>query len=146
MAKGSKSGRNKDKDGASSPDKPGTAGAPESSSKRGSKKNDSSAKPAKPGKGDSGGGKPAKSGGKPKSAKSGKGGGKAAKPNIFQRLMTYFKGVRSEMRKVVWPDREEVVNSSIIVIVTIVFFTLFVLVIDQISSFIIIDQLATLGQ
>jgi preprotein translocase subunit SecE len=145
MAKGSKSGRDKDKD-AASPDKPGKAGAPESSSKRGGKKSDSSAKPAKPGKGDSRDGKPAKSGAKSKSGKSGKGGGKAAKPNIFQRLVTYIKGVRSEMRKVVWPDREEVVNSSIIVIVTIVFFTLFVLIVDQISSFIIIDQLATLGR
>ena len=149
MAKGSKSGRSKDRDDANSPDKPGTEGAPESSSKRGRKKNDSSAKPAKSGKGDAGGGKPAKSGGKPK-AKSGKGGGKGggktAKPNVFQRLVAYFKGVRSEMRKVVWPDREEVVNSSIIVIVTIVFFTLFVLIVDQISSFVIIDQLATLGQ
>ena len=139
MAKGSRTGRDKDKEGADSPDKSGTGSAPDPSSKRDKKKSDSSAKPAKAGK-------PEKSGAKAKSGKSNKGGGKASKPNIFQRLVAYFKGVRSEMRKVVWPDREEVVNSSIIVITTIVFFTLFVLIVDQIASFIILDQLASLGQ
>jgi preprotein translocase subunit SecE len=148
MAKGAKTGRDKDKknDGPSS-EKKGTG---EASSKRGrSQRNDSDAKSSKPnksGKGDTKGSKPAKGGSKNKSSKPAKGGGKAARPNVFQRLIAYFKGVRSEMRKVVWPDREEVANSSIIVIATIIFFTLFVLVIDQISSFVIIDQLARLGQ
>jgi preprotein translocase subunit SecE len=144
MAKGAKTGRDKDKNDGTSPDK---QGANDAMSKRGrSKKNDADAKPAKPGKGGSKDTKPAKGGSKNKSSKPSKGGGKTAKPNVFQRLIAYFKGVRSEMRKVVWPDREEVANSSIIVIATIIFFTLFVLVIDQISSFIIIDQLARLGQ
>ena len=64
--------------------------------------------------------------------------GKAAKPGAFQRLMAYFKGVKVELTRVVWPDRQEVVNSSVVVIVTLVFFALFSLIIDTGSSSIIL--------
>jgi preprotein translocase subunit SecE len=33
-------------------------------------------------------------------------------------ITTYFKGVLSEMRKVTWPTRAEVVNHTIIVIIS----------------------------
>lgn len=68
---------------------------------------------------DSVSGKPAKQG---KSASS--------KPNVFARLGQYFKDVRSEMRRVVWPNRQEVLNSSVVVIVTLIFFVVFTLVVD----------------
>jgi preprotein translocase subunit SecE len=71
--------------------------------------------------------------------------GKTAKPNVAVRFVQYLKDVRAEMKRVVWPDREEVVNSSAIVIVTLLVFIVFVLIVDQISSFIIIEQLASLG-
>jgi preprotein translocase subunit SecE len=67
------------------------------------------------------------------------------KPNPAARLLQYFKDVRAEMKRIVWPGREEVVSSSLIVIVTLVVFTVFVLVVDQISSFVIIEQIARLG-
>jgi len=75
-----------------------------------------------------------------------KGSKKNAKPNVFVRIVQYVKNVRTEMKRVVWPSREEVISSSLIVIVTVVAFTLFVLVVDQIASFTIIDQLAKIGR
>jgi preprotein translocase subunit SecE len=63
----------------------------------------------------------------------------AAKPSVVQRMNRYFKDVRGEMRRVVWPTRSEVINSSVVVIVTLIFFVLFTFVIDQFASFLFID-------
>lgn len=60
--------------------------------------------------------------------------GKAPKPSAIERLGGYFKGVKTELKRVVWPNREEVVNSSIVVIVTLIFFALFSFVIDSGAS------------
>jgi preprotein translocase subunit SecE len=68
----------------------------------------------------------------------------ASKPNVFRRLAKYFTDVRAEMRRVVWPDREEVVNSSVVVIVTLLFFTLFTFVVDQIVL-VIVNAISGLG-
>ncbi len=56
---------------------------------------------------------------------------KPDKPNIFARLGQYFRDVRSEMRRVVWPQRPEVINSSIVVVVTLVFFIAFTFIVDS---------------
>ena len=56
--------------------------------------------------------------------------GKPAKPNVFARLVGYFGDVRSEMRRVVWPNRTEVINSSVVVVTTLIFFTLFITLTD----------------
>jgi preprotein translocase subunit SecE len=72
--------------------------------------------------------------------------GAKKKPNPAVRFLQYLKDVRAEMKRVVWPGREEVMNSSLIVITTLAFFILLVLVVDQISSFVIIEQLASLGR
>jgi len=55
---------------------------------------------------------------------------KPAKPNVFVRLMGYFRDVRSEMKRVVWPNRSEVINSSVVVVTTLIFFTLFITLTD----------------
>jgi preprotein translocase subunit SecE len=70
----------------------------------------------------------------PKPAKTGKP-GRAAKPdapNFFGRVVQYLRDVRSEMKRVVWPERPEVINSSIVVIVTLLFFAAFTFVVDAI--------------
>jgi preprotein translocase subunit SecE len=66
-----------------------------------------------------------------KTAKAGKS-SQAAKPNVFARLGQYFKDVRAEMRRVVWPQRPEVLNSSVVVIVTLLFFVAFTFVVDSV--------------
>ena len=55
---------------------------------------------------------------------------KPAKPNVFARLAQYLRDVRSEMKRVVWPQRPEVINSSIVVVVTLLFFVAFTFVVD----------------
>lgn len=74
--------------------------------------------------------KPAKA--SSKSAK--KNTGKNEKPSLWARLVGYLKGVKTELFRVVWPSRDEVINSSIVVVVTLIFFIIFCLIVDQISS------------
>jgi len=53
-----------------------------------------------------------------------------AKPGVFTRLGNYFRDVRSEMKRVVWPNRPEVINSSVVVIVALIFFAVFIAMTD----------------
>ena len=46
----------------------------------------------------------------------------------------FAREVRGELRKVAWPTREEVIRFSLIVLVTIVVLTIFVSLIDYLSS------------
>lgn len=39
------------------------------------------------------------------------------KVGFFDRVKSFFKGVRSELRKVTWPTRKELINYTLIVIV-----------------------------
>lgn len=45
-------------------------------------------------------------------------------------VKTFIKEVRSELKKVVWPTREELIRYSLIVLFAIVFFTVLVSVLD----------------
>jgi preprotein translocase subunit SecE len=61
--------------------------------------------------------------------------GKAApapKPSFFARIGTYFRDVRAEMTRVVWPTRPEVLNSSVVVVTTLAFFIIFITLIDYV--------------
>lgn len=66
-----------------------------------------------------------------KPAKS-KNNGKTDKPNVFARLAQYFRDVRSEMKRVVWPQRPEIINSSMVVLVTLIFFVALTFTVDLI--------------
>ena len=70
--------------------------------------------------------------------------GKAAKPGIFRRFINYCKEVKSEMQRVVWPTRAELVNASLIVIGALVFFGVYIAIIDNIII-IPLDAIASLG-
>jgi preprotein translocase subunit SecE len=91
------------------------------------------------------GDKPVKSAaaGKPARASSPKAPAKSSKapqdkPSIFGRLMKYFRDVRVEMQRVVWPDREEVIQSSLVVVVALAFFIVYVFAWDYVSQFLFI--------
>ena len=64
----------------------------------------------------------------------GKQAGVPHKPSLFARLKGYLQGVVAELKRVVWPSRQEVVNSTIIVIVTLIFFGIFTFAIDWVAS------------
>jgi preprotein translocase subunit SecE len=81
--------------------------------------------------------KTAKASTKPVKASSGKP-SRPAEPNFFERIAKYFRDVRSEMRRVVWPGREEVLQSSLVVVVALVFFTVYISIWDQVAGFVFI--------
>ena len=70
--------------------------------------------------------------------------GKPAKPNIFQRFIIYCKDVKSELQRVVWPTKRELINASLIVIGAIIFFGVLIAIIDNIIV-IPLDWIASLG-
>ena len=43
---------------------------------------------------------------------------------------TYFKGVKSEWGKIAWPEKHIVIAQTIVVLVVVIFFALFVLLVD----------------
>lgn len=51
--------------------------------------------------------------------------------------ITFFQQVRSEVRKVTWPGRNEVVISTIMVLVLVVFASIFFLLADQVISWLV---------
>jgi len=69
---------------------------------------------------------------------------KPAKPSVAKRLGRYFNDVRAEMRRVVWPTRTEVINSSWIVVITLLIFVVLIFAFDELSS-VIIAFLANIG-
>ena len=71
---------------------------------------------------------------------------KAAKPNIFARISKSLSDVRVEIKRVVWPGRAEVINSSVVVIVTLLFFVAFTFIVDNLSSWLFIDLLSNVGR
>lgn len=54
--------------------------------------------------------KPVKKDSKPKKSKD-------KKPNIFKRFFRYFKDLKSEFKKVVWPTKKQVLNNTTVVVV-----------------------------
>lgn len=50
--------------------------------------------------------------------------------NIFARAGQFIRDVRSEMKRVSWPTFEDVRNTTIIVLVNVIFFALFLFVVD----------------
>jgi len=51
-------------------------------------------------------------------------------PNIFVRIITFFKEAGRELKKVSWPGRKEVINSTIVVLVCVFLVTLLILGVD----------------
>jgi preprotein translocase subunit SecE len=58
--------------------------------------------------------------------------GKPKKVGIFTRIKNYLGEVRAEMRRVTWPTRQELVNASLIVVAALVFFGVYIAIIDNI--------------
>lgn len=50
---------------------------------------------------------------------------KAKKVGLFKSIINFFKGVKSEMSKVTWPNKKDMVKYTIASLVFIIFFALF---------------------
>lgn len=58
--------------------------------------------------------------------------GKPKKVGIFTRIKNYLGEVRAEMRRVTWPTRQELINASLIVVAALIFFGVYIAIIDNI--------------
>jgi len=53
---------------------------------------------------------------------------------LFTKLKNYFKDAWSELKKVTWPSRKELISSTLTVLVVVVVFAVFLGVIDLILT------------
>ncbi len=67
-----------------------------------------------------------------------------SKPTLWNKLAKFIREVRSEMRKVSWPNRKELITYTIVVVVTVIIVALFTSVVDVIITA-ILNLLARLG-
>lgn len=82
--------------------------------------------------------------GKPSSGGGGRGGKqRAAAPGFFARLGQFIRDTRAEMRRVSWPTANEVKNTTIITLIAVVFFALYLFGVDRVWAF-LIERLKTL--
>ena len=61
----------------------------------------------------------------------------AKKPNVFKRFAAFCKETKSELKEVVWPSPKQVLNNTLVVIVVMLVFAIFVGVVDALFKFII---------
>ena len=59
---------------------------------------------------------------------------KNAKPGVFSQIKGYFTSVRSEMKRVVWPTKKELVNYSVAVCVSLVVVGVAIALLDLVIS------------
>ena len=62
------------------------------------------------------------------------------KPGLFARMKKYFRDTRSEVKKVVWPSKQQIINNTGVVIACIIIVGVFIGVLDTIFT----DGLQTL--
>lgn len=50
--------------------------------------------------------------------------------NIFRRVFDYFKQLKNELKKVVWPSKKKLFSGTMVVIITVIVVSLFVVLAD----------------
>ncbi|MFQ6109612.1 MAG: preprotein translocase subunit SecE [Candidatus Aminicenantales bacterium] len=59
------------------------------------------------------------------------------KTRWYKRIIPFLKEVRSEIKKVTWPSRNEVYNTTIVVILATIFFGFYLFFMDIIFSWVV---------
>ena len=60
-----------------------------------------------------------------------------AAPGFVARLTQFFRDTRAEMRRVSWPSAKDVKNTTIITLIAVVFFAVYLFGVDRVWSFLI---------
>jgi preprotein translocase subunit SecE len=55
----------------------------------------------------------------------------ASKPRFYESWWEFLHDVRSEMRRVTWPSLKEVQNTTIITVIAVIFFAVYLFLVDQ---------------
>ena len=53
---------------------------------------------------------------------------------MLSKIQQFFKDVKTEMNKVAWPTKQELMNSTMVVIVVSIIFTVFIFLSDMVIS------------
>ena len=61
----------------------------------------------------------------------------AKKPGVFKRIVTFVKGMFSELKKVTWPTFRQVVNNTLVVLVVVVASGAFIGLVDMLFKFLV---------
>ena len=72
-----------------------------------------------------------------KPAKAEKKAKKDDKPGFFQRIARWFREMKSELKKVVWPTPKQTANNTVIVIVCVIIVGIFIWIFDWLAGAII---------
>ena len=64
---------------------------------------------------------------------------------FFQRTGQFFRDTRAEMRRVSWPTANEVKNTTIITLIAVIFFALYLFGVDRVWAFLIEHLRVLLG-
>lgn len=57
---------------------------------------------------------------------------KAKKPSIFARIAKWFRELRSECRKIVWPTREQTIKNTLVVLACVLIVGAFIWILDAV--------------
>ena len=57
------------------------------------------------------------------------------KVNVFKRAVKFFREVKSELKKVVWPTRKQVLNNTLIVVALVIVIGIFIFALDSLFQF-----------
>lgn len=55
---------------------------------------------------------------------------KVKKPSVFARIGKWFRELKSETKKIVWPNKEQVKNNTAVVLLTILIVGVFIWILD----------------
>ena len=53
-------------------------------------------------------------------------------PTFKEKIVTYFKGVKSEWGKISWPQKPQIISETVIVSIVVIFFTIVIFLMDVI--------------
>ena len=67
-----------------------------------------------------------------------------AKPGFFKRVGKWFREMRSELKKVVWPSGKQLVNNTVIAVVVMVVSSLGIWVFDLLATELLVNGLLKL--
>lgn len=57
----------------------------------------------------------------------------------FGRMMQFLRDVRAEMKRVSWPSAKEVKNTTIITLIAVIFFAVYLFLVDRIWAFLLLQ-------
>lgn len=62
---------------------------------------------------------------------------KKPKKNVFKKSARFFKDLRGELKKIVWPTRKQIINNTIVVCVIMIISAGFIFGIDTILGYLV---------